>query len=98
MSLRDQLTSDSDVFLDTSEFADTLEVDGEEVSCILDDKRAPGTGDGVVEWDATLIVATDAIETPSVRQRMTIDGRSATVAGTEENGGLLHIRLRWFES
>lgn len=100
MSLKEQLAADvSAVFLNTSEFADTIEVDGEAVSCILDDTRAPqGTIDGVTLYDATLHVPTAAIDFPVINQRMVVDGRDATVVGTEENGAILSIRLRWFES
>lgn len=100
MSFKEQLIDDvSAVFLNAAEFADTLEVDGASVSCILDDSRSTDTTiEGVALWDATLHVPTAATDFPVINQRMVVDGRDATVVGTEENGGILSIRLRWYES
>ena len=100
MSFKDHMAADvSGVFLNTSEFADTLDVDGVEMAALLDDTRATdSTMEGVSLYDATLYVATASLDMPVIGQRMSVGGRDATVTGTEENGGILNIRLRWYES
>lgn len=76
MSLKDVIAADiNNVFLNTKEFAETHTIDGEEITCILDeDKSSPNKTDGVYNMRRRLFVSGEALGyRPEPDQKIRID-------------------------
>lgn len=99
MSFRDQAIADLPTFINVDEFGDTLEIDGAAMACVLVNDEAPTGMDGVTVLESTLYVrASDFVEPPVVRQRMTVGGKQANVIRVDQEQGMLVIRLQWYNS
>jgi hypothetical protein len=99
MSLRDQVIADLPTFLDVGEFGDTVDIDGIAMACVLVNDDAPTDDVGVEVLESTLYArASDFVQLPVVRQRLTVGTRQANVTRVDEEQGMLVVRLRWFDS
>lgn len=99
MSFRDQAIADLPTFVNVDEFGDTIAIDGVAMACVLVNDETANSADGVSTLESTLYVrASDFVEAPVVRQRMTIGARKANVVRVNEEQGMLEIRLQWFDS
>lgn len=106
MSFKDAAIADLPTFLSTSEFGDVIDLDGDQVACVLVNDEAPGPSgdDGISLLESTLYIrASDEYKQPVVRQRVTItpaggDARQANIIRVDEEQGMLVIRLQWFNS
>jgi hypothetical protein len=99
LELKAQITLDAGVFVNTTEFASTINIDGEFVPCVLEDQETPSGQDGTVSVESTLYAKTSSFDPlPLVHSRISIDGRMATVVGVDEEQDIIAIRLRWFDS
>jgi hypothetical protein len=95
VTLKDQIAADRNTFLDLGEFAETHNIDGAEVTAILESHDLDThTSDGVFLSEWILHVAEGAIETPVYSQRMDVDGDKLTVVHVGHNAGILAIRLQ----
>lgn len=100
MTFAAQVLADLPTFLSSGEFSAVRDVDGNSVSCDLqDDARSPFAAEGIYLSHSTLrIKLTDLTAEPVVTQRMAIDGKQARVVGVTVDTGMAIIRLEWFES
>jgi hypothetical protein len=76
MSFKDVLAADmKTVFLNTKEFAEIHKIDGEEITCILDeDKSSQNKTDGVYNMRRRLFVSLEALGyRPEPKQKIKID-------------------------
>lgn len=96
MGFKDHVASDSKVFMNTDEFADIHDIDGQQIGCIFDDDtyQQQKSQDGVHENVALLFVKASALpDRPVPRQHMWIDGELRIVRKCVENAGMLEITL-----
>ncbi len=105
MTLKEQLTADLPVFLNTDEFADSITVTlsgdfvGAAVNCLLDETEAVHDEDGVTQRDAVLYVrSADLAFEPLVDQRIVVGERQANVVKVDVTEGLATLSLQWFDS
>lgn len=100
MGFKEQAALDLPVFVNTSEFADLVDIDGEKVACSIEGNGdTVGDGDGITNVDTVLYVRTaDFYKTLVVGQRINVDERLANVIGVVDDMGLLTIRLQWMDS
>lgn len=100
MTFKDQAAADLPTFLNVDEFAESVDIDGSAVYCVLEgngDTEAPQ--DGVIDQDTLLYCKVSAFtELPVVGQRLTIDDEQANVIAVDQDQGLLILRLRWYNS
>jgi hypothetical protein len=100
MTFREQVAEDLSTFLNVDEFADSVDIDGVTVACVMDgngDTEAPQ--DGVINQDTLLYLrASDLDPAPVVGQRITIDGKPSDVIAVDEDREMLIVRVRWFDS
>jgi hypothetical protein len=105
MTFRAQAIADLPVFLNTTEFADTLLLEGDSVACVLvEDETERDPIDGVTALEGTLYArVSDLFDPPIVQQRLSIrdalgNDRQANVLRVDNEQGMWVIRLRWFNS
>jgi hypothetical protein len=101
VTFKAQAIADLPTFINTSEFGDVVDIDGDQVACVLDDDEVPGPAgqDGVSLQEATLYIRTsDQYTQPVVRQRLTVNDKQWTVTAVNEEQGMLVVRLQWFDS
>lgn len=100
MTFKDQATADLSTFLNVDEFADTVDIDGVEVACVLEGNGdTVGNGEGIIEQDIVIRARTESFDpVPVVGQRISVDGRPADVIAVSDDQGLAEIRLRWLDS
>jgi hypothetical protein len=99
VTFKEQLTADLPVFVNPDEFADTIDIDGEAVSCVLDDQESPAAFDGVATQESTLYALTSSFyKMPVVRQRVKVNDRQADITKVVDDQGILIISLRWWNS
>lgn len=95
--LKDYLSSDLDTFLNTDEFAETHDIDGRQVDCVIDSDILKGIQpavDGVYASNILLYVKlSDIVERPVVRQHLRLDGELYLVTDCNLVGGMLEITL-----
>lgn len=100
MSFKDQIQSDLAVFINTGEFADTHNIDDQDIPAVIDrdilkqrSQRVERV-DGVYSGEALLFVRlSDLPARPVVDQRMRVDSELFYVVDCNENDGLLEITL-----
>jgi len=96
-TLRDFLASDMDTFLNTDELAESHDIDGKQVDCIIDGDIFKGRQsplDGVYVSSIMLFVRlSDIGERPVVRQHLHLDGELYLVTNCNLVGGMLEITL-----
>ncbi|MGJ0848265.1 hypothetical protein ACR77J_16355 [Tissierella praeacuta] len=98
---KDYIKSDLDIFINNDEFAEEHDVDGEIVTCILDediDKERNINSEtkhfeGVFKNQCSLFIKTSDIEKPSIQQGMSIDGFLYSVTNVSESEGIYEIEL-----
>jgi hypothetical protein len=95
-----QVIADLSTFLNVDEFGESVDLDGQPVTCVFD-----GNGDtessheGVTDVDTIAYVRMTDIEArPVVGQRLTLGDDQADVVGVDEQNGLYVLRLRWYDS
>lgn len=97
MGFKDYLTADTAVFFNTDEFAETYDIDGNEIPAILDYdtlKNQSGTLDGVYRKEVVLyVLESDLGYRPVVGNHMKINGDLHLVNKCVVNAGLLEITL-----
>jgi len=96
MGFKDQLALDTAVFLNTDEFADTHNIDGEQVTCVFDNDifQKGQTADGVyISIKKLFIKSADLPDRPVVGQHVRVDGELYLVSDSTEVMGLLEITL-----
>lgn len=100
MTLKEQLTADLTTFLNVDEFGELVDIDGEPVTCVFDGNGdTEGNQDGITDVDTIAYAkASDFSTRPVVGQRLTIDEEQAQVIAVDEQGEILVIRLRWYDS
>jgi hypothetical protein len=101
MSLQAQVILDLPTFLNVSEFADTIEINGDQVACVLVNDEAQGASDqdGVSLAEFTLYArVADFYKVPAVRQRVSVNHRQANIIRVDNEQGMYVIRLTWFQS
>lgn len=100
--LKDYLSSDLDTFLNTDEFAETHDIDGRQVDCVIDIdilqqlkyKDQQASYDGVYNSTKVLFVkAADMPDRPVSGQHIRVDGKLYLVKDCPEDGGMLEITL-----
>lgn len=98
MSFKDEIADDLAIFLDEEEFAETHNIEGKDVVCIVDDdalqeqkiKSATGTYTG----KKLIHVKGTALEgRPAVDGKLFFDGKPYTVKDCIDNNGMLSITL-----
>ena len=93
---KDYLASDLTAFINTDEFADTHDIDGQQVNCVSDSDVIDGgsTYDGVYSRIKKLYVkAVDLPARPARGQHIRVDDELYIVAECTENLGMLEITL-----
>ncbi len=102
MTFKEQATADLSTFLNVDEFADRVDIDGDQVVCSIEGNGdTVGDQDGVTNVDTVIYVKTaDFYEDkhPVVGQRVKVNGRPANVIGVVDDQGILAIRLQWMAS
>lgn len=100
MTLRDQIATDLPVFLNVDEFADSIEIDGATVACVVEGNGdTPASSEGVTDQDVLIYArAADFEKIPVIGQRLTVGDAQAQVVGVSEDQGILILRTRWWDS
>ena len=106
MTLKSQVAADMALFLNTDEFADMHDIDGNQVAAIVDEdiikqrsNRQGGNFDGVYRGEVVLYVkAADLSRRPVRGQAIRLDGRLMLVDDCAESDGMLEISLEANES
>lgn len=95
MGFKDQLAADLKEFMAADEFAETHNIDGQAITCIIDkDSLRQKAQDGVYGSVAVLFVETSALpDRPVPGQHMRIDGDLRLVQDCIENAGMFEITL-----
>lgn len=102
MGFKDQVNADLDVFLNLDEFAETHNIDGRQVKCIidLDDLRKFRVNQQAVNFPGvygsykTLFVkAADLPNRPVIGQHLKVDGELYLVVECSEPDGMLEVSL-----
>lgn len=85
----------ANVFLDTEEFGEFHDIDGEQITCVLYDTTQQNKAqEGVYESVTMLFVnASSLSDRPVPEQHMRIDGDLRLVRKCDENMGMLEITL-----
>lgn len=98
--LKDYLASDLDTFLNLDEFADVHDINGQQITCVVDRdvireySRLQERRDGVYVGEIAVFVrATDLPDRPVKGQHMKVDGERYLVANCSESAGILEITL-----
>ncbi|MCZ8520131.1 MULTISPECIES: hypothetical protein [Paenibacillus] len=103
-SLKDFLAGDvANVFLNDKEFADTHDVNGRQVTCMVDsdliNHRAQPYAEGVYLAQVVLFIRSSEFPSkPAEGQRLKLDGKFFDIAKVAEDAGLLEITLEANES
>ncbi|KUO72708.1 MAG: hypothetical protein APF81_08510 [Desulfosporosinus sp. BRH_c37] len=97
-TFKDQIASDLAVFMNPDEFAETHEVDGQQINCVyvndVYQQKGQKVQDGVYENVAVLYVKVSELQDrPVPEQHMRIDGDLHLVLKCGENMGILEITL-----
>lgn len=98
MTFKAAALADLPTFLNVSEFADTVDIDGVPLRCVLDETETTHSAEGVTLRESTLRVRVSDLAMPVVDQRMEIGEALANVVNVDEEQGMWVIRLRWFDS
>jgi hypothetical protein len=106
MTLKTQIAADMAIFLNTDDFADMHNVDGNQVAAVIDEdiikqrsNRQSGNFDGVFRGEVMLYVkAADLPRRPVRGQAIRLDGRLMLVDDCAESDGMLEISLEANES
>ncbi len=104
MTFREQAAADLSTFLNVDEFGETVKNDGSPVVCVLEGAEdSDGRRDGVIDRDVLCHArASSFYKVPVVGQRLTFGegaaAREYDVVGVDEDQGMVHLRLRWFDS
>jgi len=98
MSFKDQVVNDnSTVFMNTDEFADVHNINGQDVSCIIDNdelKKRQAEFGGDYVGDILIYVPVEALPAkPKPEELIRLDNRQFVVESAEENMGMYEIRL-----
>jgi hypothetical protein len=100
MTFREQVAEDLSTFLNVDEFADSVDIDGVTVACVLvgnGDTEAPQ--DGVINRDSLMYLrASDLDPTLVVGQRIVVDGVPMEVIAVDEHQTMLVVRVRKYDS
>lgn len=102
-NFKDQLLTDLDVFINPNEFADTHNIDGIDVICVIDTDYADqrprqpeelyNIAHGVYVSTIEVYVKTSDLERPTVEQHMYIDEKLWIVNSCSESHGVYKIKL-----
>jgi hypothetical protein len=106
MNFKDQMAADiSAVFLNTDEFADMHDIDGQSLASVVDNdvlknhSRQSERYDGIYKAEVTVCVKkSDLGYRPVTGQSMRLDGELYLVADCDEADGMLTIVLEASES
>ena len=95
MSFKEQIQDDiKDVFLNTNEFGDLHNIDGQDIAVIVDDdllkQQSLKMGQGVYLGEILLHVA-DLPDKPALGQHMEFDNKIYRVNDVQENDGIFSI-------
>lgn len=102
MNFKESLVNDlSKVFINTNEFADTHNINGVDVDCVVDKDLTDGLKnpmsnyqrEGVFLRQILLFVKVADIEKPVEGERLTLDNELYIVDNVSEDNGLLEIHL-----
>jgi hypothetical protein len=105
VSFRDDLVSDvDDVFLNSEEFAVSIDVNGQSVLAVIDDSYAPfsagrsdsftdASGLGLEQEMRTIWIQDDLEDDLSPEQSVTVDGESWIVRSVKVEDGVLRIEM-----
>lgn len=101
MTLKDSFDRDvNNVFLNTTEFADVIKIDGVQYSCIVyEDEFTHETAiskqfDGVFIQRTHVLIASSAIKTiPVDGQRIKLKNKNFYVDGVQNEYGIIHLIL-----
>lgn len=102
MTFKESLVNDlSKVFINTNEFADTHNINGVDVDCVVDKDLTDGSKsraldysrEGIFLKQVLLFVKKEDIDKPVEGERLTLDSEMYLVDNVSENNGLLEILL-----
>lgn len=101
MNLKSQMAADLAAFFNLDEFAETHNINGQDITCIIDNhiskqwtNRMRDDYDGLLMRQIVLFVKeSDLGYVPDYDQRMTIDGKWYTVMECTHDSGVLEITL-----
>ena len=96
MTLKEQISEDVPVFLNTSEFADVLMYNGVNISVVQDKDQLTQKQqiDGQVEGNNLIFAAVaDFAAAPNVGDAVKFNDRKAQISGITENDGIYEIIL-----
>ena len=102
MGFKDQVNADLDVFLNLDEFAETHNVDGRQVKCIIDldnlqkfrvNQREINYQGVYGSYKTLFVKAADLPSRPVVGQRLRVDGELYLVTQCSETDGMLEVSL-----
>ena len=96
-NFKDFLAADLATFMNPDEFAETHDIDGQQIACIVDSDILKERGQsvpGVYAGGKMLFVKTSDLEDrPVPGQYLRLDGKLYVVADCNESGGMLEITL-----
>jgi hypothetical protein len=108
MALKDVIQNDLSVFFSLDEFAEYIDIDGQQVLAIIgpdqfnERPRHPeelyNITDGIYQSSITIFVKSADLEKPMIGQRMRIDGKKYSVVSVSEESGVLKISVMANES
>lgn len=102
MNFKEQLDKDiKETFFNINEFSEEHDINGELVTCILDEDIAKERNinsdaihfEGVFKREVSLFIKTEDIEKPSIGERMDIDGFLYLVSNISDSSGVYEIEL-----
>lgn len=102
MNFKEQVGRDiKNTFFNLDEFSEEHEVNGQPISCILDEDIAKERNinsettnfEGVFKRQASLFIKTEDIEKPSIGEQMYINGFLYLVSNVSDSCGIYEIEL-----